>query len=168
MLANEFKISGKLVKTHAFPASRKTLGILIEGQFNGVTQIYPMLCYESLVDVICGEYKAGDEVTVTGGLRYFTKNRKVDLIAFSIQHSQNAPIEVKEINSKDSRCDKKNKKNQLPVPKGPIKQVSMTDGSVIHKFETIRDAAKAVKVKKSALERAINEDRPLAGFIWSR
>lgn len=37
MMVNEFKISGKLVKMQVFPASRKTLGILVEGQFNGVT-----------------------------------------------------------------------------------------------------------------------------------
>ena len=168
MMVNEFKISGKLVKMQVFPASIKTLGILVEGQFNGVAQFYPMFCYESLVDVICGNYKVGDAVTVTGGLRYFTKSRKVDLIAFSIKHNQNAPIEVKKINSKDSKRDEKNGENQLPIPNGSIKQISMMDGSVIQEYESIRDAAKAVKVKKSALERAINENRPLSEFIWSR
>ena len=64
--------------------------------------------------------------------------------------------------------NKQRDNTHIDVKTGNIKQICMMEGNIIREFETIKEAANAIKVKKSELERAINEDRPFAGFIWSR
>lgn len=167
MLVNEFKLSGKIVEKRVFKANKKTVGLLIEGEFNGTVQCYPIFCYSSLATVALEGYKIGDEVLINGGLRYYFKNQKVDLIAFKM-----IPIKKEQKDDKlvaiNTDENKQRDNTHIDVKTGNIKQICMMEGNIIREFETIKEAANAIKVKKSELERAINEDRPFAGFIWSR
>ena len=102
--------------------------------------------------------KSGDEVEVNGALRWNTKVNALDVVAFK----------VTKVDEKVTVTDRNEQKDVVKAANGPIKKLDRFDGFVVNVYDNLSQAAEDMKVKKSALKKAIENGTVLSGYKWSR
>lgn len=162
---NTVTLKGKVVSIEQHQGKIKVAGFSVEVTDNNRTEIVPVLAFNKLADVVLHYTKVGDEVEVKGALRWNTKVNALDIVAFKV-------IKVENKNTKTDKkvtvIDKNEPKNEVKVANGPIKKLDRFDGFVVNVYENLSQAAEDMKVKKSALKKAIENGTALAGYKWSR
>lgn len=155
---NKFELKGKVVAIEVFKPG-KSAQMDVEVIANGHTEVIPVMAFNKLSDVVAHYTTIGDQVEVMGALRLNNRTNAAEPVAFKITKTEQKNTEF---NKKSTKVDKKVAIN------GPIKKLDLFDGFVVNVYENLSAAAEDMKVKKSAIKKAIEDGKPLAGYKWSR
>lgn len=167
---NEFKLKGKVVAIDVIEAG-KLARMSVEVIANNRTEIIPVMAFNKLSTVVTHYTRVGTVVEVSGALRWNYRSKAVEPIAFKITELEQMDTKnaqkVTKGDKKSTVIDKKESKKEIKVA-GPIIKIDPWDGFVVGAYENLSQAAEEMKVKKSALKKAIKNGTRLAGYKWSR
>lgn len=158
---NKVELKGKVASINEFQGKIKVAGFEVEVTDNNRTENVPVLAFNKLANVVLRYTAVGDEVEVKGALRFNTKTQALDVVAFSVTKADNKITEVMEI-------DKTETKMEIKAANGPIKKLDRFDGFVVNVYDNLSQVAEDMKVKKSAVKKAIENGTVLSGYKWSR
>lgn len=155
---NKIELKGKVVSIEELKGKVKVAGFVVEATGNNRTENITVLAFNKLADVVIHYTKVGDEVEVNGALRWNTKVNALDVVAFK----------VTKVDEKVTVTDRNEQKDVVKAANGPIKKLDRFDGFVVNVYDNLSQAAEDMKVKKSAVKKAIENGTVLSGYKWSR
>lgn len=162
---NTVELKGKVASINEFQGKIKVAGFVVEVIDNNRTENVPVLAFNKLANVVLRYTEVGDEVEIKGTLRFNTKTRALDVVAFKVTKVDNKNTKShKEV----TEIDKTETKVEINTTNGPIKKLDRFDGFVVNVYDNLSQAAEDMKVKKSALKKAIENGTVLSGYKWSR
>ena len=168
---NEFKLKGKVVAIDVVEAG-KLARMSVEVIANQRTEVIPVMAFNKLSMVVTHYTRVGTVVEVSGALRWNYRIKAVEPIAFKITEIEQMDTKnaqkVTKSDKKRTVIDKKESKKEIKVASGTIKKIDPWDGLIVNVYENLSQAAEEMKVKKSALKKAIENGTRLAGYKWSR
>ena len=151
---NKFELKGKMMHMMEYPSSKgKVVGFYLDVEDAKKRTTLPIITFNKIAEIVLEKYKNGDYVEISGHIQTTNKPNAKNPVQLVVHYIKLA-TETEEINV------------ELPKSNG-VKQICLVEDKVINVYPTIRDAAKAVKVKKSALERAIEQKQVLGGYLWT-
>lgn len=165
---NKYELEGtiKLVRQYPTNPGITVVGIQLEVEGNNRLDLLPIIAFNKMAEVVLRHYKVGDRVNIVGHLQTTNKiNAKniVQIVAHKIKLADDeGEKEVRECIVKDVVKEPETVKSE------GIKQISTIDFEVVNVFANVKEAAKYAKVKKSVLEKAINDGSPIGEYVWSR